>query len=87
MARILRQTDKTIELLREGRQPLTDQCGGCKRIIGFEPKLRCDAYAFPAAAWRMGHCPLATHVSYRPGKTDSGKVRVGQQKQKKKSRR
>jgi len=43
---------------------------------------KCVAYANPSYWWdHVGHCPLASHVSI--GKTTQEKVRVGQQKQRK----
>lgn len=44
---------------------------------------RCEAYINPASFWRRGGCPLATHWGQDESNT-TGKVRVGQQKQKKK---
>ena len=44
---------------------------------------RCSAYAFPSSWWRDGRsCPLASHFKL-DAKDTSGKVRVGQQKQRK----
>ena len=45
---------------------------------------RCKAYAFPAVKWKNGRCPLATHIEDKADGMESGKTRVGQQKQKKK---
>lgn len=65
-------------------KPVIEQCQGCDRIRtrdGSE-ELYCSAYKDPNVFWRHGNCPLATHVKvqeYEP----RGKVRVGQQKQKK----
>jgi hypothetical protein len=39
----------------------------------------CSAYAFPETRWRLGKCPLATHLEIESKKKE--KVRVGQQKQ------
>jgi hypothetical protein len=43
---------------------------------------RCKAYAFPDSKWKNGPCPLATHI-ISVEEVERGKVRVGQQKQKK----
>jgi len=59
------------------------QCKGCDYVTplaGMCWKLE-DMYA-PAGFWRRGGCPYATHVK-REVKVDQGKVRAGQQKQKK----
>jgi len=47
-------------------------------------QFRCAAYLDPNAKWRLGNCPLATHLSVVVQET--GKRRVGQQKQKRKNR-
>ena len=62
-------------------QPIIDKCEGCDRIEnGY-----CTAYINPEAKWRVGGpdgiCPLASHVKREVEKV--GKVRLGQQKQKK----
>ena len=59
------------------------QCKGCDYVTpltGMCWKLE-DKYA-PAGFWRRGGCPYATHVVHE-AKVDQGKVRAGQQKQKK----
>lgn len=45
---------------------------------------RCTAYFRPKALWNRGRCPLADHVQSEEDRAAAGKVRVGQQKQKKK---
>lgn len=66
-----------IEELRADRKPVVDQCkvfnftvknskgvpvdqvsGPCTRIDGE----LCAAYAYPDTRWRLGNCPLATHI-------------------------
>ncbi len=59
------------------RQAIIDKCKPCIR----HKKDFCEAYQFPELKWRLGDCPLATHVTVMI-KEDSGKKRVGQQKQK-----
>jgi len=61
------------------RQPVVKQCEGCTNIDeGF-----CKKWASPAAKWRLGTCPSASHVKVEV-QENGQKVRVGQQKQKKK---
>ena len=56
-------------------------CEGCNKIAP-EDHSRCIAYRNPDEMWRRGRCPLASHI--KPTSTKKkGKVRVGQQKQKK----
>ena len=65
--------------------PVIDKCmqgedgQSCKRIEnGY-----CKVYIFPEAKWRVGNCPMATHLEKSElSKKDQIKVRVGQQKQK-----
>jgi hypothetical protein len=61
------------------KSPIVKQCTGCENIEGDV----CRIWASPAAKWRLGVCPSATHVTLGI-KGSEEKVRVGQQKQKKK---
>jgi hypothetical protein len=61
------------------KKPVVENCQGCNNIEGEV----CRVWATPAAKWRLGGCPSATHVK-RDIKEPETKVRVGQQKQKKK---
>jgi hypothetical protein len=66
-------------------RPVVEQCLGCDRILkdkGTDGQ-RCSAFAFPDAKWRLGPCSMATHIKSDTAK-GAEKVRVGQQKQKKK---
>ena len=63
-------------------RPVVEQCLGCDRILKEADGQRCSAFAFPDAKWRLGNCSLATHIKADTGK-GAEKVRVGQQKQKK----
>lgn len=65
--------------LKAEKQPVVEECEKCWRIL---PDGTCNAYAFPKAKWRNGPCNLASHVRVEEEKTKV-KVRVGQQKQKK----
>ena len=56
------------------------KCGGCAHIQDHT----CDIWVCPTAKWKMGICPSATHVDRGLKKVDDGKVRLGQQKQKRK---
>ena len=60
------------------KNPIVKQCHGCENIEGEF----CRTWASPAAKWRVGVCPSATHVKPEV-KAQAQKVRVGQQKQKK----
>lgn len=54
-------------------------CEGCDRVT---PDLRCSTYLYPQSRWAHGGCWMATHIK-RVEKTKLGKLRVGQQKQRK----
>ena len=56
-------------------------CEGCEKVVP-DDKSRCTAYEFPEMKWRLGICPLATHVK-AVVKAPKEKIRAGQQKQKK----
>jgi len=84
-----------IEDLRAKRQPICDKCH--RDIIENEKVIetkmcdlvdgkKCNVYAFPDAKWRLGNCPMATHIETAAEKKQAAKKRVGQQKQKKKAR-
>jgi hypothetical protein len=61
------------------KSPVVEQCTGCENIEGDV----CRIWASPVAKWRLGVCSSATHVKPEIKGPDE-KVRVGQQKQKKK---
>ncbi|MHC1729220.1 MAG: PxxKW family cysteine-rich protein [Syntrophobacteraceae bacterium] len=61
------------------KQPIVDKCIGCANIEGEF----CSKWASPATKWRLGTCPSATHIKVEVSEPGQ-KVRVGQQKQKKK---
>lgn len=76
-------TNRTIDVLRRNRQPLARKCTmdgvRCSRAIDDV----CNPYAFPEAKWRNGDCPMAdAGLKADQPKAKAGKVRVGQQKQK-----
>jgi len=66
-------------------QPVIDKCLGeeegesCGRIEnGY-----CKVYIFPEIKWKLGNCPMATHLKKKElGRGEQAKVRIGQQKQK-----
>ncbi|MDR1085387.1 MAG: PxxKW family cysteine-rich protein [Deltaproteobacteria bacterium] len=62
---------------------IIDKCQGCDRVQEMSGLQCCVAYPVPGVHWRLGNCNLATHIKAE-SKGDAGKVRVGQQKQKKK---
>jgi hypothetical protein len=74
-----------MEPIEERRKPTVERCQGCGREVKESESDRfvCEAYLDPNVFWRMGHCPLATHVSLGDKKGREGKTRVGQQKQRK----
>lgn len=86
MSRTLRQTDHLVEDLRMKRLPIDERCEGCGKVIDERGVKKCMAYVNPQVKWKLGHCHLANHVVVSEEQGPS-KVRVGQQKQKKKSRR
>jgi hypothetical protein len=67
--------------------PIVESCQGCEKATDsliLKDEQRCVAYLNPAIHWRNGNsCPLATHVDGQEAEQMVGKVRVGQQKQKK----
>lgn len=72
-----------------GRSHIVEQCmipnekgHVCERIYTENGEKLCRTYAKPEVWWERGHCPMATH-NVLPEEGFVGKVRVGQQKQKK----
>lgn len=72
-----------IALKTSDRRPIVQQCVGCDRVAREEGGKHCSAFAFPDFRWRQGACSMATHIKVESPKV-AEKVRVGQQKQKKK---
>lgn len=68
--------------LKKMRRTVVKKCHGCDRI---EDEEFCCVYVLPEAKWRLGICPMATHVKAEV-KQDAIKVRIGQQKQAKKKK-
>lgn len=64
-------------------EPIVEQCTGCDRAKTYADGTFCQSFPMPAAKWRRGRCNMATHVKTE-SKVPEGKVRVGQQKQRKK---
>jgi hypothetical protein len=60
-----------------------DKCEGCDRVKTFGDLRFCQAFPEPSVRWRLGNCSMATHIKKETASAAS-KVRVGQQKQKKK---
>jgi len=44
------------------KEPVAPQCGGCENIEYDHVQHVCKRYAMPAARWRRGNCPMATHI-------------------------
>ena len=64
-------------------ESIVEQCQGCERTKEYLNGVYCLVYPNPSAKWRRGTCNMATHMKAN-AKTPQEKVRVGQQKQKKK---
>jgi len=77
----LNERTRLVEECLKGRDLDNPTKEECERIDGDY----CKIYPFPAAMWRNGRiCNMATHCKYIEDKK-AEKVRVGQQKQKKKA--
>ena len=63
---------------------IIEECQGCERIFEAATGQYCQIFPQPAIKWRRGTCNMATHKKGGNGKGQDGKVRLGQQKQKKK---
>ncbi|MDR1037153.1 MAG: PxxKW family cysteine-rich protein [Deltaproteobacteria bacterium] len=61
---------------------LFEKCEGCDRTLTVEGAKYCAIFPDPMVKWRLGNCSMATHIKVES--KDASKVRVGQQKQKKK---
>jgi len=88
--KILSKSEKRrLDMLNQ-RKEIIPQCkkfkdkeGSCSRID--EDGIHCSVYIKPKIMWKLGPCPLATHVVIRETKND--KIRVGQQKSRRKRRK
>lgn len=66
-------------------EPVVEQCDGCERANKYTDGTYCAVFPIPAAKWRLGVCNMATHKKAESkAAAAAAKVRVGQQKQKKK---
>ena len=74
---------KGCEFLGGVCKPIVEQCQGCDRVREYEGQSFCNVFPDPAVKWRRKTCNMATHVKAET-KAQAAKVRVGQQKQKKK---
>jgi len=63
-------------------QPIVEQCQGCERARTNEQGTYCLNFPNPAIKWRRGNCNMATHTK-NGAQQNAAKVRIGQQKQKK----
>jgi hypothetical protein len=61
-----------------------EKCEGCDRIIVIAEQKYCKTFPDPSSKWRLGNCNLASHIRADSKNGAENKVRVGQQKQKKK---
>jgi hypothetical protein len=64
-------------------RPIDVKCENCERILTVGEAKYCSVFPDPATKWRRGDCSMATHIKTDTKGADA-KVRVGQQKQKKK---
>ncbi|MDR3154860.1 MAG: PxxKW family cysteine-rich protein [Deltaproteobacteria bacterium] len=62
---------------------IAEKCEGCDRTIEVSGTKYCSVFPDPTVKWRLGNCNMATHIKVESKSADA-KVRVGQQKQKKK---
>lgn len=83
---------KEIDYLKEHRRPLVEKCTNdpekpCSKTTAMNGQEGeyCTVYFDPASAWRRGDCPMADlHLRSDFVETkEKLKVRIGQQKQKK----
>jgi len=72
--------DKRRDKLLEMRTPVIEKCDGCDKIEDVKGKRLCKTYIFPDKKWKLGNCPVATHISTIIQEEQQGKKRIGQQK-------
>jgi hypothetical protein len=77
------KTDQENSLSANALGLIDEKCEGCDRIKMDNNQKLCAAFPVPSVRWRLGNCNMATHIKTGT-KTEASKVRVGQQKQKKK---
>lgn len=65
-------------------ETIVEECQGCERAEERENGTFCKNFPVPSAKWRRGVCNMATHKKAEAKNGGQAKVRVGQQKQKKK---
>jgi len=65
------------------KKKIVEKCIGCTKV---QEDDFCFSYYSPETIWRIGNCPLATYIS-KSSDQEQQKIRVGQQKQKKKKSR
>ena len=92
MSKWSQRTNRVTQEMRDNKMPLVQQCVNdpekpCSRThiqCGMEGDF-CTVYQNPAAMWRRGDCPMADNHLRKNIEEPStkNKVRVGQQKQKK----
>lgn len=76
------ERENIVEQCIKGIDPTKPEKNQCQKIDSCGEK--CTVYAKPKMMWRNGgYCPMATHSKYEE-ESKKEKVRVGQQKQKKK---
>ena len=60
---------------------IAPKCHGCSRVVHEWGNDYCSVYAYPGNKWRLGPCPMATHVTTMMDRQE--RRRIGQQKQRK----
>jgi len=50
------------------REPIINECIDCGHMMtGPEPgPTTCSVYLIPSSKWRIGNCPMATHIKKEP---------------------
>ncbi len=83
------RTPVNFRCIKAGTDPKKDDIHLCSKLIMTDdPECFCEAFVNPDAKWLNSDCPLADEVLKTVvEEKETGKKRVGQQKQKKKARR
>jgi hypothetical protein len=63
------------------KEIIHEKCKGCGKVM---EDSTCSVYPKPRIWWNRGTCPIADHIKIET--KSNGKVRVGQQKQKRRKR-
>ena len=44
------------------REPIVEKCEGCGKSLPEAGAQVCSVYLIPSSKWRIGKCPMATHI-------------------------